>query len=40
MEGALNMSIVKNDIPILEYDTDTRAVIMPDIDLLKEEGVF
>ena len=24
------MSILKNEIPILEYDTDTRAVIMPD----------
>lgn len=24
------MSILKNDIPILEYDTDTNAVIMPD----------
>ena len=24
------MSIIKNEIPILEYDTDTRAVIMPD----------
>ena len=24
------MSIIKNEIPILEYDTDPRAVIMPD----------
>lgn len=23
------MSIIKNDIPILEYDTDKSAVIMP-----------
>ena len=24
------MSIIKNKIPVLEYDTDPRAVIMPD----------
>ena len=24
------MSVIKNEIPILEYDTDSRAVIMPD----------
>lgn len=38
------MSIVKNEIPILEYDTDTRAVIMPDHEhlamKLPEKAVF
>ena len=38
------MSIVKNETPILEYDTDTRAVIMPDHEhlamKLPEKAVF
>ena len=38
------MSIIKNEIPILEYDTDTSAVIMPDhehLDLkLPKKAVF
>ena len=38
------MSILKNEIPILEYDTDTSAVIMPDHEhlamKLPEKAVF
>ena len=29
------MSLIKNEFPILEYDTDERAVIMPDHDELE-----
>lgn len=31
------MSITKNEIPILEYDTDPKAVIMPDHEHLAME---
>lgn len=32
------MSVIKKDMPILEYDTDTSAVIMPDYENIEYEA--
>lgn len=44
MKGGINVSIIKNEIPILEFDTDYQSVIMPNhekLDLqLPRKAVF